>query len=97
MIVYLAGRMSGLPDKGRYSFSVWHSELNRQGYQVLNPALLPDGMPTEKYMPICLAMLDQAEAIALIPGWEDSKGANIERDYAKYQGKGIIYLPKERK
>lgn len=46
-------------------------------------------MPKEKYMPICLAMLEQADAICMLDGWEDSDGANIELAYANYQDKAV--------
>lgn len=35
---------------------------------------------------------DHAEAIALLPGWENSKGANAEWALAKALGLQIIYL-----
>ena len=34
-------------------------------------------------MPICLAMLREADIIAILPGWENSAGAQIEAAFAK--------------
>jgi hypothetical protein len=36
-------------------------------------------------------MLDGADAIYLFNNWEHSKGANLERAYADYQGKIMLY------
>lgn len=90
MIVYIAGKMAGLPDKGRRAFARAEDRLRRAGYVVLNPAILPENMPAEKYMPMCLAMLNAADAIYMLDNWKDSAGATIERRYAEYQGKLVI-------
>lgn len=92
MVVYIAGKMNGLPDKGREAFAAAEAELENRRMTVLNPARLPDGMPEERYMPICLAMVEQADAVAMLPGWEDSPGAMIEKAYAEYQKKRVLLL-----
>lgn len=43
-------------------------------------------------MRICLAMLDSADAIALMLNWTGSPGANIELSLAMYTGKKQIDL-----
>ena len=91
MIVYLSGKMYGLPDRGRKKFSEAEERLKAKGHIVLNPANLPQGMPDDRYMPICLAMLDQADAIYLLNGFNDSPGARLESDYAGYQNKKIVW------
>lgn len=91
MIVYLAGRMYGLPDHGRRKFEEVEERLRHMGHIVLNPANLPQGMPDEKYMPICLAMVDAADAIYLLNGFNDSPGARLESEYAGYQNKKIVW------
>lgn len=89
-IVYISGRMSGLPDMGKKHFREAESRLLDAGYTVLNPASLPYGMDKAKYMPICLAMLDAADAVFMLSDWQDSPGARIEEAYAEYQGKEIL-------
>lgn len=75
-VVYIGGPMTGIPDKGRKAFAEAEKELLQEGYIVLNPAKLPDNMPAERYM---------------LDGWEASRGAAIERRYAEYQGKTLMY------
>lgn len=89
-IAYIAGKMTGLPDKGRAAFADAEEKMTQLGYVALNPAAMPDGMPAYKYMPICLAMIDQADMVVLLDGWEDSPGANVEKAYAAYQGKTVL-------
>ncbi len=91
MIVYLAGPITGVKDY-KHIFNGWEKKLSASGHLVLNPARLPKGMPLESYMPICMAMIDQADTVALLPGWEESKGALLERTYAVYQGKVIMCI-----
>lgn len=91
MIVFISGRMDGLPDYGRKSFEEAEARLKRMGHHVLNPARLPIGMPKEKYMPICFSMIDQADAVYMLKGFNDSWGSKIEQEYAAYQRKKIVY------
>lgn len=84
--IYIAGKMTGLPDKGRNLFAMADQIMSDFGWNVLNPAKLPDGLPTDKYMPICMAMINAADMLFLLPGWETSPGAQLEAKYATYQG-----------
>lgn len=90
MIVYIAGKMTGLPDLGRPKFQAAAKKLREDGFVVLNPAELPDGMPGDRYMPICLAMVTAADAVYLLNNWRESPGAILERSFAQYQGKLLI-------
>ena len=92
-IVYIAGPITGIDDY-RERFARAEAQVReRKGVEaVLNPAVLPGGLPQEAYMPICLDMLQQADTICLMPGWRASPGANMERRFAEYQGKDIVEL-----
>lgn len=93
MVVYIAGKMAGLPDKGMKAFEDGEHELRKMGFDViLNPHSLPDGMPGDRYMPICLAMVNAADVLVLLDGWEDSPGARLEKAFAEYQGKKVFTL-----
>jgi hypothetical protein len=78
MKIYIAGPMTGIPDFNRLSFNEAARLLSEKGHIVLNPAVLPDGMKHEEYMTICLAMVEVCDMVALLPGWEKSKGACME-------------------
>lgn len=92
MIVYLAGKMAGLEDLGKVAFDRAENQLAGLGYQVLNPAWLGDGLPKTAYMPICLSMIQQAQALVLLDGWENSPGARLERAFAEYQEMPVYTL-----
>lgn len=90
-IIYIAGKMTGLDDYGRTQFFEKAAELEQKGYMVLNPGALPIGLPGSSYMPICTAMIDACDAIYMMFGWGGSIGARLELDYARYQGKDVIF------
>ena len=89
-VYYIAGNISGEKD---YWPKFYHAEtvLQGKGAAVLNPARLPNGMESERYLPICLAMIDAADAVYMLADWRESAGACIEHAYAMYQHKKIVY------
>ena len=90
MIVYIAGPVTSCMETYKATFERKAWELEQDGYTVINPALLPSTLPPESYMPICTAMIDAADAIYMMDGWEWSSGAKLELAYAQYQGKTVI-------
>lgn len=88
-VVYLAGKIDGDPNY-KEKFRKAAEQLESRGYIVLNPATLPKGMRKEKYMPICLAMLNQADIVVMLSDYEYSPGALLELKYADYQDKEIL-------
>ena len=90
-MIYIAGPMTGLPENNRPAFFAAAARINSiDDCTALNPAILPEILPDKAYMPICTAMIDAADMIYMLDGWELSVGARAERLYAKRQGKEIL-------
>ncbi len=93
--IYIAGKMTGLPDLGAEKFNAAAERLKSGGYIVLNPASLPAGLSPNVYMPICIAMIEAADCVYALNNWHDSPGAKLEILYATYQHKKVLYEPDE--
>lgn len=82
-IIYIAGPMTGLKNFNRDSFALAELAIKEQGHEVRNPACLgTDWTRYEDYIEVGLVMLRQCEAVVFLPGSENSKGAQIEREEA---------------
>lgn len=86
--IYIAGPVTGDPDY-RDKFNAAECYLIVKGWRVLNPAVLPDDLDPDDYLPICMAMLDRADAVVLLRGFAHSEGAKIEYMYSEYQKKEV--------
>lgn len=90
--IYLSGAMTGLPELNFPAFNAAATALRAKGHDVVNPAeIKPEGEPSWS---ACMradlkAMLDCC-TVALLPGWEDSKGANIEARLALNLGMRVV-------
>ncbi|HEX6940219.1 MAG TPA: DUF4406 domain-containing protein [Longimicrobiales bacterium] len=93
MRIYLAGPMSGIKAHNFPAFHARAAELRVQGYDVVNPAELDDGdasKPWEHYMRRDLALLVTCDAVALLPGWQASRGATLEVHVANALGMPVL-------
>ena len=89
-ILFISGPMRGYPNYNRPAFNELAQKAIELDYIVLNPALLPTTLPDEAYMPICLAMLNTADFIYLLPGSENSVGSLAEQAFARVQEIPVI-------
>lgn len=82
--IYIAGPMTGLPEFNYPAFNQEAARLRSLGYEVANPAENPEP-PCKSwlgYMRMALGQLVNCDIVALLPGWQDSKGARIEQRLA---------------
>lgn len=77
-IIYLAGPITGVKNY-KEIFMNYQDAYEKEGYIVLNPAILPHGL--KDYLDICYKMIDQATVVYFLPGWENSIGATFEYKY----------------
>ncbi|WP_435607681.1 DUF4406 domain-containing protein [Pseudomonas knackmussii] len=82
--IYLAGPMTGIEDFNYPAFHAEAARLRQLGYHVENPAenIAPACGTWSGYMRLALAKLVTCDTIALLPGWTESRGANLERGLA---------------
>ena len=64
--------------------------LKKNGFRVLNP-IHNTGNSYKKLIDKGLAMLQTCDAIYMLPGWKESKGATLEYTYAQTVGIKIIF------
>lgn len=82
--LYISGPMTGLPALNFPAFHEAARQLRAVGYKVINPAEHDEepGLPWEHYLRKDIRLLMDCDAVALLPGWENSRGARLERDIA---------------
>ena len=94
--VYLSGPMTGLPDFNRPAFHAAAAALRAQGHVVINPAevdLGPDATWVD-YMRVHLAEIARrVTRVFVLPGWESSRGAQLEVHVARSLGLPVVPAP----
>ena len=91
--VYIAGPMTGLPEHNFPAFHAAAERLRKAGWEVVNPAENFGGrtnLPRERYLREDVAQMVRCDAIALLPGWENSRGAKLEYLLARELGLKVI-------
>ena len=90
--VYLAGKITG-DKKYKQKFKEAARALERAGFVVINPAMLPSvGFEYEAYIRMSVAMLLECEAVCFLSCWYYSPGARSEWGIAEAHGKEIFYF-----
>lgn len=90
--LYLAGPMTGFEDFNFPAFNTMAAELRTRGYAVENPAEhgVVDGADWADYMAYDLTRLGLCGQVAVLPGWENSKGARLEVHIARELGMRVV-------
>lgn len=93
--VYISGKISGLPHAIALSkFKATESILFSENYVPINPMTLnhtTHDKTWESYMKVCIKELVSCDAIYMMSGYEDSRGAILELEIAKQLGLKIMY------
>jgi nucleoside 2-deoxyribosyltransferase len=89
-VLYIAGPMYGLPEKNYPAFQHAEKVLTEAGFSVISPLEADrfvsknDPEPSrEWWQRTTLKLLLNAEALALLDSWENSKGAMLEWQVAQ--------------
>lgn len=92
--IYVAGPMTGLPAFNYPAFHAASARLRGLGYHVESPAENPTPAcgTWQGYMRMAIAQLVTCDTIALLPGWEHSRGARIEHRLATELGLSVWVL-----
>ena len=91
--IYISGPISGLPDGNRPAFAEMAVTWRSKGWEVVNPHELfrevfrP--LTWEDYMRDDLTALLTCTHIVMLPGWEQSRGARLEKYVAEHLGMSV--------
>lgn len=95
IIIYITGPMSGYVDNNYPAFFDAEARLMNTGkFKIINPARIDEQFPIDResprdwkwYMRVAVAQMLEADAVALLPGWQHSRGARIEEGLARALG-----------
>lgn len=92
--IYISGPITGTDDFME-RFNEAEERLKSEGYMVYNPAhansFMPEGTTYQEYMKVSFLLLDMADTIYMLKGWQNSCRANKEYGYALIKGKMIMF------
>jgi len=91
--IYIAGPMTGLAEHNFPAFHAAADRLRQAGWDAVNPAENFGGrtdLPRESYLRADVALLVGCDAVAMLPGWEDSRGAKLEYLLARELGLPVL-------
>lgn len=90
--IYIAGPMTGIEELNFPLFNAESARLRALGWEVVNPAeVQPD--QSAQWIDCMLAdipALMACDYLALLPGWENSKGARIEHCIALNHSMNVL-------
>ena len=92
MKTYIAGKITNYFEYEQH-FARAEKRLHDAGHTTMNPATLAqnEGFNHADYMHVCFAMIDVCDAVYMLTGWQASKGATMEYEYARKHSKIIMF------
>jgi uncharacterized protein DUF4406 len=99
MLIYVAGKYSGDIDANIAAARQVAIALWEKGHAVICPHLNSAHMEQDckatwqDYLDGDMNMVSRCDALVMLEGWQDSKGANMEHEYATSLGMPIYYAP----
>lgn len=90
---YVAGKITGLPqDEVKSKFNKITTQLRSMGYQVVKPIGVTDAaQPWDDAVRSDIKKMLECDEIHLLPDWQESRGAQLERDIAIRLGMDVVY------
>lgn len=94
MRVYIAGKMTGMPDNNRPAFATAWNLLMQAGVDAVSPHFLESAIEIDTrskmgtaavyrhVLPVDTFAISSVDAVIALPGWEDSRGAQFEKHFA---------------
>lgn len=96
--VYISGPITGMPSLNKDAFDGYADRLAQEGTAFFNPHTisapsdpLEGQLLWQYYMRACVKQIPDCTEIHLLPGWEDSSGAQWEKDIAEMLGLKVIF------
>lgn len=98
MNIYISGPITGrTPEEVQAAFGAAADMIQAEGNMPINPADISGwGLPWVVYMHIAREILISGEidAVYMLEGWEGSRGARLEREWALSMGIPVYYEEK---
>ena len=92
--VYISGPMTGLPELNVPAFNEAAAKLRQAGHVAVNPAEINPSADADWHacMRADIKALCDCDTLVLLPGWQHSKGAQLELHIAHRLGMRIELL-----
>ena len=89
---YIAGKITGLPkDTVNEKFNLMAMQLSGMGYRVVKPDALTDDNRSDDAVRNDIRKMLECDEVHLLSDWQDSRGAQLERDIALRLGMQVVY------